>query len=153
MLKPTWDTGFFRKINSDSHTVISKTNSASFPGLSYKRNKIFIPTIYMSLKQIPSFHQQCPVQNSVAMERHSSVLFRLNLHPRQADDGFVPSTQCSVPRAHQWATDRRSSQWCVSLKQFRLDERWFHVLCYLPMERQSLLLPILSLGWPLWWLD
>lgn len=80
---------------------ISKTNSASFPGLSYKRNKIFIPTIYMSLKQIPSFHQQCPVQNSVAMERHSSVLFRLNLHPRQADDGFVPSTQCSVPRAHQ----------------------------------------------------
>lgn len=55
MLKSIWDSKFIRKISSDSYAVISKTDDSSSPGLSYKKNKIFIPTIYTNLQQIPLF--------------------------------------------------------------------------------------------------
>lgn len=100
MLKSIWGSKFIRKISSGSHAVISKTDDSRSPWLSYKKNKIFIPTIYTNLQQIPPFHEQCPVLNLIALESHCSALFSLNLNSRQGDRGFFPSTQCGLPIAH-----------------------------------------------------
>lgn len=146
MFKSIWDTEFFRKINSDSHVVISKIDNSSSPGLSDERNKVFIPTIYMSLSPPMSCSESCGPEKP--------LLILVGTQP--------------LPEAGWTWVCRFHTMWCAQSIPMNSELMTWSVVCvpetdwvglkrfqivwYLPTERRSLLHSF-YLGWSSWLFD